>query len=247
MRQWVVVLLGMGACFSGASVDAQNVSNYQSLPDPLLFLLREPAVHADLQLSDVQRANLIQLNRSVDGDLLASRNRSPKTADQLVTAAKKKTLEELYELLGEQQLRRIQQITYRVKGISFVTTPDASQQLQLTKTQLQQIESYVKLSADEVTKIQRRVKNGEVTPSDGQRLATDVRTREQRQILAAINEDQQREFLKLIGQNFDVDKLGQVSFQSPDLSTAAIWINSPPRSLSDLKGKVVALHFWAFG
>ena len=247
MRQLVGALLCIGACFSGASLDAQNVSNYEMLPDPILFLLREPAVHDDLDLSDIQRANLVQLNRSVDGDLLASRNQSPKTAGQLVAVAKQKTLEGLRELLDEQQLRRIQQITYRVQGISFVTTPDATQQLQLTTAQLQQIESYVNLSADEVTKLQRRVKNGEVTPSDGQRLVTDVRTREQRQILAAINDDQQRKFLELIGQNFDVGKLGRVSFQAPDLSTRAIWINSPPLSLSDLKGKVVALHFWAFG
>jgi len=34
---------------------------------------------------------------------------------------------------------------------------------------------------------------------------------------------------------------------APELQGIDEWINSKPRSLSDLKGKVVVLHFWTFG
>jgi hypothetical protein len=34
---------------------------------------------------------------------------------------------------------------------------------------------------------------------------------------------------------------------APALTGIDEWINSKPTSLKDLKGKVVVLHFWAFG
>ena len=34
---------------------------------------------------------------------------------------------------------------------------------------------------------------------------------------------------------------------APELEGIDEWINSRPMSLSDLKGKVVVLHFWTFG
>jgi hypothetical protein len=43
-----------------------------------------------------------------------------------------------------------------------------------------------------------------------------------------------------------VSKLGRVKFKAPELKGGDSWINSPPLSLRQLKGKVVALHFYAF-
>jgi hypothetical protein len=34
---------------------------------------------------------------------------------------------------------------------------------------------------------------------------------------------------------------------APELKGIGEWINSKPIALSDLKGKVVVLHFWTFG
>jgi hypothetical protein len=34
---------------------------------------------------------------------------------------------------------------------------------------------------------------------------------------------------------------------APELKGIDLWINSKPIALSDLKGKVVVLHFWTFG
>ena len=35
--------------------------------------------------------------------------------------------------------------------------------------------------------------------------------------------------------------------RAPELAGIDEWINSKPTSLKDLKGKVVVVHFWAFG
>ena len=56
----------MALVFLGAfsQAQAQNVSGYESIPDPMLYLMREPAVHRELKLSDQQRERLVELNSS---------------------------------------------------------------------------------------------------------------------------------------------------------------------------------------
>ena len=60
-------LILSSACF------AQNVTGYGGMSEPLLFLLREPAIHAELKLTQIQRGRLTNFNHTFDGSLLASR------------------------------------------------------------------------------------------------------------------------------------------------------------------------------
>ena len=39
----------------------------------------------------------------------------------------------------------------------------------------------------------------------------------------------------------------EMRMPAPELKGIDEWINSKPLTLKDLKGKVVALHFWTFG
>jgi hypothetical protein len=38
-----------------------------------------------------------------------------------------------------------------------------------------------------------------------------------------------------------------MKIRAPELKGIDEWINSKPLSMKDLKGKVVVVHFWAFG
>ena len=38
-----------------------------------------------------------------------------------------------------------------------------------------------------------------------------------------------------------------MNFPAPEFENAGEWINSKPLQLKDLRGQVVALHFWTFG
>ena len=52
---------------------------------------------------------------------------------------------------------------------------------------------------------------------------------------------------RLAGSPFDLSQVRVVACQAPELRDVERWINSEPTSMADLKGRVVALHFWAFG
>ena len=92
------LLLAVSTCISPCQ--AQNVVNYREIADPLLFLLREPAVHAELKLTASQRQQLTAFNETHDAVLLSTRNQNPKDAEPAVKQVFVETREKLETLLN---------------------------------------------------------------------------------------------------------------------------------------------------
>ena len=65
--------------------------------------------------------------------------------------------------------------------------------------------------------------------------------------MAALNNVQRQKLVSLVGKQFDPTKLGRASFKAPELINSGEWVNSSGFSLSDVRGKVIALHFYAYG
>ena len=58
---------------------------------------------------------------------------------------------------------------------------------------------------------------------------------------------QQTQLSQLLGKPFDLDRVTKVGCVAPELRDVSAWINSSPLTLQQLRGKVVVVHFWAFG
>ena len=69
----------------------------------------------------------------------------------------------------------------------------------------------------------------------------------QRDILKELSETQKQKWIELLGRRIDLSELGHATFTAPALHGEGEWINSAPLSSETLRGKVVALHFYAFG
>jgi hypothetical protein len=237
----------IGLLFVPSAAAAQNVSNYGAVPEPFLFLLREPAIHMELGLDDDQQARLRELNERHDGDLLATRNMSPEKGQPIVATVMSTCRREVADILSPQQRDRLRQITYRLRGISFVLLPEAASQLNLRSDQKVRIKKIVARRQKKIADLQKRMNDGEGSQLEVARGAQTAFQNEQRQVLAELDAMQRRQVGILAGTQFDTDRLGRVSFQAPELSESADWVNTEPLHLSQLKGKVIALHFWAFG
>ena len=74
-----------------------------------------------------------------------------------------------------------------------------------------------------------------------------VREQEQRDVFKVLSTVQKRRLAQSLGRDFDFAKLGHVKFKAPDFVESAGWINSGPLRIDQFRGKVVAVHFWAFG
>jgi small-conductance mechanosensitive channel len=237
----LAAMIGPGRLSAG-----QNVTGYESMANPYLLLLREPAVHEDLGLTAVQRESLGRLNAEVDGPLLALRNWSAERAQTKLSQFVEQTQAAAERILTADQRQRLGQIMLRVRGINLVLTPQVAERLRLTQQQQSAIQKTLDAAAEELAGLRTRLRGGE-SPQQIEALAREVRTTEQRQVLDALSDEQRQLLRELLGRTFDSSRLGRVSFKAPDFSDSAGWINSRPLRLEDLRGRVVAVHFWAFG
>lgn len=243
--QFLLMLLAI-LPFASQSL-GQNVSGYGMIPEPFLFLLREPAVHADLGLSADQKQRLVEINESFDGILLATRNMRPEEGQEKVAEVMTKTRDLVSQLFSTEQQTRLRQIAYRLRGLSFVLIPHVSEQLGLSDQQKHDIEAVVKATLERISEARTDTYQGPEAHQKMQQTVAAARQKEHDTILAALNDSEKKRLLALVGRHFDPDTLGKVSFKAPELSVGDEWINSKPLQLTDLQGKVVALHFWAFG
>ncbi len=86
---------------------AQNVAGYGMISEPFLFLLREPAVHADLGLKAEQKQRLVEINESFDGILLAARNLPRVEGQKRIAEVMIQTREQVSQLFSSEQQTRL--------------------------------------------------------------------------------------------------------------------------------------------
>jgi peroxiredoxin len=230
-----------------SSVFSQNVSNYGEIPEPLLFLLREPAVHRELKLTEQQVQELTSHNHKFDAELLASRTWAPQKAQPRLEQILEATRQHVETKLSDEQQKRLREIAFRTQGIRFILHPDAVQELKLTPEQQQSIQEVSTKINEQLIVLREQLQEGKTTAEQAEQQSITLQTDQQKQILALLEPAQQQGLIQLIGTSFDLKQLGRVSFKAPSIPASTTWINSKPRSMADLKGRVVALHFWTFG
>jgi hypothetical protein len=117
--------------------------------------------------------------------------------------------------------------------------------LQLSEAQTGKIRETVTETQEAIGELRKQAQ-GSGTRDALEKKARELQVDEQKQILVILSAEQQQQWIRLLGKRIDVAKLGRVKFKAPALLGNGGWINSAPLTLRQLKGKVVALHFYAF-
>ncbi|HAY83000.1 MAG TPA: hypothetical protein DCY79_24595 [Planctomycetaceae bacterium] len=233
--------------FFTAPVRAQNIGDYRAISNPYLFLLREPEVLDDLGLDYRQRIHLQKLNDRIDGPLLASRNKPQEQAKKILEQLLTETRAGVEQILTEKQQQRVSQLMLRARGLGALTTPKVSEALQLSQSQQSRIKNAVEESRKAMAALQKKLQEGE--PQERlEREAERVGQRTQQKVFEEhLSGAQGQMFARLLGRPFQPSRLGKVRFKAPELDTTDGLIQAANLRIADLKGEVIALHFWAFG
>ena len=239
-----VILLASSPCL-WAQQNPNGVLPVNNADQPYLFLVRDPVVHKDLNLSAVQMRKLQEVNDMVDASIWTTNNKPPKERFKILTDAMASTRMQLSSILNQEQNERIGQIELRVLGMKSLLRDDVAGKVQLESNQRTEIGQIIKTTQQAVLDLRKQLNDG----GDADELNQEFRKtqlNQQQDILALLAPEQRQAWAAILGKRIDVSRLGRIRFKAPELQAGSGWVNSEPLTLEKLKGKVVALHFYAF-
>jgi peroxiredoxin len=224
-----VTILGMLMVFT-APARADDAS---PLTDPTIILIRDDAVRAELACTPEQKKSLDALLRKHNRMLLAIRDVSPSGADETAQPALAEIRAELAKLFTDEQKLRLQGLTLQAQGYDALLRKDIIDAIKLTddqQSQLKEISARFREQAKEV--------NADMPTLQAER---------HKEVVAVLTPEQQDQYGTLLGEAFDFTKVVKSPAWAPEFAGIEEWINSEPLKMADLKGKVVVVHFFAFG
>lgn len=215
--------------------------------DPYWLLLHEPALIQELKLSATQRQAYRALFDELDLRYFPLRNKRRDEALGGVAKLNTEAKEKLHAILNTDQERRISEVFLQEIGYDSLLRDDVAARMRYTESQRKRIKLITEETEAAVAKIQAELKEGR-PPLELEKRNTEVAAEQQKKLFAVLKPDQQATLKKLLGSPFDLTRLGRATYRPPELVDSTEWINSPsPQRIADLRGKVVVVHFYAFG
>jgi len=215
--------------------------------DPAWSLIHEPAVERELKLSPAKGRDFRRLLDECDASFFPLRNKPSEEAAKGVTEAMTQLTKKLQAILSEPQFRRLAEIQTRQQGTAALLRPGLSSLLDYTPKQKEELEQAVFETLAKTKELEKRAADGEPRePLEKQYTA--IKQDELKKVIRTLSPTQKSIWQKALGRDFDRTKLGQARFKAPELVDSGDWLNSEkPLTLESLAGKVVVLHFYAFG
>lgn len=247
MVRRLVVSLGLLGVFSVVPCSVGVAADPFRGADPLWNLIHEPAVEREFRLSPATSREFQKVLAGVDARFFLLRNRPPEQAATGVTEILTELTETLEELLSEAQFRRLREIQARQQGTTALLRPGLSSLMDYTQPQKDKLEQVISKTLTKTKELEKRAANGEPREPLEKQYAV-LKQDEFKAVTGILNPSQKSIWQKALGRDFDFTKLGHAKFKAPELVDSGEWLNRQnPLTLHALAGKVVVLHFYAFG
>jgi peroxiredoxin len=249
---WLAVLL-LVTVPSWARSQEPATAAEKSLPKPeilvpqvLLGLLHAPEVQQELGFTTTeQRAKLESVLTRVDGDWFRSRGLPFPERRRAITQCERTVRDWLFLNVSRQTLDRLEQLEFRAQGTRALLRKDLADELRIGKTTTKKMIAVAAATELAAAKLDAAAREGKGTP-ELKKALTDARENEPRAMLDLLSREQQVQYHRRLGPEFETQKLQRIYPLAPELTKTRDWINSPPLTLKELRGQVVILHFYAF-
>lgn len=238
----ILLILGdIGVCVSQFNSDQTMVV---SIPHPITSILRSKKVQLELGLSTAQISDIEKTIGEVELTLWRLRDMPAKKRNEAATPLIGQLKNRLSALLANEQCERLSQLVRQAQGVEVILESQITTKLNLSPEQTDSIKAILNTSYSNLASL-----HNNATINSKSLKATYIkklRANTEKNILAVLNNYQQHTFMKLIGRPYDLSQIRSIACKAPEIKIDT-WINSPSVKLSEFRGKVTVIHFYAFG
>ena len=214
--------------------------------DPTWQLLHEPAIEQELKLSPAQsRQFRTELDR-LDAQFFPLRNQSRDQGAKHAGAILEQASTSLESVLTKAQRRRFVEIQVRLQGTGALLQDGLARPMSYTTEQRERLTTIISETLAATRELETRAGKGEPREPLEKQYA-DLRREELQSVMEILTPAQQSIWRKALGRDFDMTRLGRPIYKIPELVDSGEWLNSEPLTRESLAGKVVVVHFYAFG
>ncbi len=240
-------LLGSVAIFVALTAIQLIAQEPIELSPVLLQMIRDDAVHEELNLEPEEIESIVNLLPSVDAPWFRARNLP---LEKRVTEIDRLTMQLrqlLQPLLSDRQRERLAQLERQALGTRMVLRDDIAQKIGLSKGQQAKYAKAVQKTIDEANQINEQRKSGNIDQAKANRKTAQLQTQERQAMVKTLTKKQRTTLSELTGSPFDFSQVKRMYPMPPEFETDGVqWIQGGPLKLKELRGQVVAVHYYAF-
>ena len=212
------------------------------VPQNLLKLVHTPEIQKELHLEGDSLSSFLAELAKIDGPWWRARIKPEAEQRKIIANQEQLLIDLLKKSVAPEKLERLKQIELQSQGTRIFARPDVVKALNLTKTQSSRLNDLY-AATDRAAKIFQAAKKQDKELLAGTQTARDAEAKGAAEMLTT---PQRAAFSKLMGNPFDTMKLTRIYSLAPELIDSGHWAGASPTSLSENRGKVVLLHFYAF-
>ena len=216
-------------------------------PPVLLQMIRDDSVHRDLGLSAKQRDQILEVLQEVDGPWFRSRNLPADQQHREVTRLNERVRTKLKEILQPQQQDRVNQLIRQALGTRMVLSEDVITELELSSSVVDAFRETFVTTDKALQAVEQKRRAGEMEPQAAAQEINGLKAKERQSLVKMLDDEQKSKIGNLTGEAFDFAQVRRTYPLAPEITSAGVtWIQGGPLTLEQLRGKVVAIHFYAF-
>ena len=244
----VGMAVGMAPVVAIAQSNPTGQFDVTTFPEPYLLLVRDPAIHDALKLTETQRKQVLEHGYALDDAFWKLRGGTREQALTGLAKLRESLQQSVSPLLEKPQRQRLTQIQLQLAGFQSFFRPQVIKALALSEDQqrslkraIEKFQSTFKTIQGSFAKADDELQR-EKLKADASQLRSDLRG----EVSAILNNQQKAKWQVLMGERIDPSQLGKVKFKAPEIDPQSVWLNAPEAADRKLEGKVVAMHFYAF-
>ncbi|TWU07652.1 redoxin domain-containing protein [Stieleria varia] len=234
-------------CTQPASAQDATPTAMPQTPPVLLKMIRDDAVHQELKLSEQQVDSVMDVLRDVDGVWFRSRNLPVDRQSEQVRMLTARLQSRLDQTLDPDQRKRLSELTVQALGTRMITQPHVVEALQMRDSLRQKLLDEFVETDRKALELQQQLNSGKLDAAAASAELAELEEDERKLYGDALTKQQRLTIGTLTGTPFDFSKIKRTEPMAPELMSEGVtWLQGEPTTLANLKGKVVAVHFYAF-